>query len=204
MVGGRGTQVSIHHPLTAPPGRPRRDRAVSYRKRRWAVPSAAHCLPARGPSVPPRNTISVSPLAPAPPTHPGPPRRTGFRSPNCPGGTPGNGPGVGWGAGGEQAPHLAPEGREEGDLTNPEPPTVLMVHLGLSVWVGSQTEDTASAPSQRAESAEGLEAQRPFPGCPLIPLGPAWMPGKPALYLKPQPPPRPHRSPPPRSSGTGY
>lgn len=106
--------------------------------------------------------------------------------------------------GGEQAPHLAPEGREEGDLTNPEPPTLLTAHLGLSVWVGSQTEDTASAPSQRAESAEGLEAQRPFPGCPLIPLGPAWVPGKPALYLKPQPPPRPHRSPPPRSSGTGY
>lgn len=55
--------------------------------------------------------------------------------------------------GGKQAPNLPPEGREEGDLTNPEFPILLAAHLGLSVWEGSQAEDMTPASSQRAKPA---------------------------------------------------
>lgn len=105
-------------------------------------------------------------------------------------------------------PHFAPEGREKGDLTNPEGPNSARSPPGApSVGVeGSQAENTAPSPSLRSEPSEGLKAQHPVPvrtPDPRPPDSPS-VPRKLVLYLKPQPQPRPHPSPPPRSSGTGY
>ena len=162
------------------------------------------CRP-RGPSVPPPNTVSESPY-----THTqvqsegmdsGPqavPERLRERIPKS------------WEHKGRTnpPPHFAPEGREKGDLTNPEGPDSARSPPGApSVGVeGSQAENTAPSPSLRSEPSEGLKAQHPVPvrtPDPRPPDSPS-VPRKLVLYLKPQPQPRPHPSPPPRSSGTGY
>lgn len=152
MVGRGGTQVSTHHLLTAPQGRPRRDRAVSYRKSRWAVPSVAHCLPARGPSVPPPAPFPYPPAH----THTQVQRQGRPRSPSCSGGTQGRGPGVGWGARGRMsAPIWVLKGGERAFSRIQSPPLCSLPTWG-SGWERSQPEDTAPAPSQRAELAKEL------------------------------------------------
>lgn len=67
MMVGQGvlepshTRTHSHTPLPkhTQPGQLRKDRAVSYRKSRWAVPSATIVCRSGGPSVPPSSTVSV-------------------------------------------------------------------------------------------------------------------------------------------------
>lgn len=106
--------------------------------------------------------------------------------------------------GGEQGPHLASRGGKRVISRIQSPPILLAAHLRRPVWEGSQTEDTAPAPSQRSEPARGAGNSSFFPGRPLITPGPVSVPRKLVLYLKSKPLSLPHPSPPPRSSGTGY
>lgn len=83
MMEGLGVLGSSHTPLPkhTQPGQLRKDRAVSYRKSRWAVPSVTIVYGSGGPSVPPSNTVSVSP-APSTPLQEAHPERTSRRSPS--------------------------------------------------------------------------------------------------------------------------
>lgn len=167
MVGEGDTSPSRYppppqHTHTHTPRQPRTDRAVSCRKRRRAVPSATHCLPSRGPSVPPPNVVSVSPPTP----------RSRMRDwnqvPKLSRSDAGKVPESVGALQGEQAPHLAPKGGRRA-ISRVESPTLLASHLGLPVREGSQPKDIKATPSQGTEPAEGQEAQYPFPVRPLIP-----------------------------------
>lgn len=111
---------SLHPPPA--PGRPRGDRAVSYRKSRRAVPSAAHCLPALRSSVPPpqhcfritsplhahHTQIQRERLAPGPQAVPEESRERVPEAIRAPGG--------------EQGPHLASRGGERAISRIQSPP----------------------------------------------------------------------------------
>lgn len=147
MVGGGGTQGPLPPKHTHTPGRPRRDRAVSCRKRRRAVPSAPHCLPARGPSVPPPSTVSVSP-----PHTPRSRMRGWNRVPRLSRSDAGKTPESDGALGGEQAPDLAPKGGRRA-TSGIRSPLLCPCHLGRPGWEGSQ-ERTRSPPPRRALSPQ--------------------------------------------------
>lgn len=154
--GGRGRHLSLQVPPPTPththtptPRQPRRDRAVSCRKRRRAVPSATHCLPARGPYVPPPNTVSVSPPTPRSRV------RDWNQVPKLSRSDAGEVPESVGALQGEQAPHLAPKGgrRAISRVQSPQlcsPPT----------W-GSQC---GRGPSQRTSSPPHHRALSPQKG----------------------------------------
>lgn len=163
-----------------PPGRPRRDRAVSDRKRRRAVPSVAHCPRTRAPSVPPPDTVSVSP-----PPHSGPALGAG-PGPQALPGRRWESPRVGRGARGRTSPHLAPEVGRRRSHQSGAPHSARCPPGAPRGGVPAGAHQDRPVAVRRARRGAGSTS--PLPGVSPGPPRPAVrLLAKPALYLKPQP-----------------